>query len=203
MDPQTGRWLSRDPIGESGGRNLYGFVGNEGMNGFDLLGLMWKELVNTIKITNSWSLTIEEINVDSYTLSGYSVFVVLFREENLHLEHEAPATVQCECAPGRTTLRAGMRSHKVDIYLPELGDSIIVKGGRTPSSGGKLALAILKKIASTAGKKSLLGAAKALSAAERDNKPDESDIGSGWVPVYRSSLKRYSYSPCDNAESNP
>jgi RHS repeat-associated protein len=26
-DPQTGRWLSRDPIGEEGGVNLYGYVG--------------------------------------------------------------------------------------------------------------------------------------------------------------------------------
>jgi hypothetical protein len=28
-NPQTGRWLSRDPIEEQGGVNLYGFVGNE------------------------------------------------------------------------------------------------------------------------------------------------------------------------------
>jgi RHS repeat-associated protein len=37
-DPVTGRWPSRDPIGERGGVNLYGFVGNDGMNKFDLLG---------------------------------------------------------------------------------------------------------------------------------------------------------------------
>ena len=34
----TGRWLSRDPIGEKGGLNLYGFVGNDGLNSVDLLG---------------------------------------------------------------------------------------------------------------------------------------------------------------------
>lgn len=28
-NPSTGRWLSRDPIGEQGGRNLYGFVRND------------------------------------------------------------------------------------------------------------------------------------------------------------------------------
>ena len=38
-DPTTGRWLSRDPIGENGGVNLYGFVGNDGVNEWDLLGL--------------------------------------------------------------------------------------------------------------------------------------------------------------------
>jgi hypothetical protein len=31
--------LSRDPIGEEGGVNLYGFVGNDGVNGVDYLGL--------------------------------------------------------------------------------------------------------------------------------------------------------------------
>ncbi len=38
-DPQTGRWPSRDPIGERGGMNLYGFVGNRGVNRWDILGL--------------------------------------------------------------------------------------------------------------------------------------------------------------------
>lgn len=38
-DPETGRWPSRDPIEESGGINLYGFVGNKGVNRTDLLGL--------------------------------------------------------------------------------------------------------------------------------------------------------------------
>jgi hypothetical protein len=32
-------WPSRDPIGERGGANLYGFVGNDGVNNWDLLGL--------------------------------------------------------------------------------------------------------------------------------------------------------------------
>lgn len=39
-DPVTGRWASRDPIGERGGLNLYGFVGNDGVNWWDYLGLL-------------------------------------------------------------------------------------------------------------------------------------------------------------------
>lgn len=31
-------WPSRDPIGENGGFNLYGFVGNDGVNWWDILG---------------------------------------------------------------------------------------------------------------------------------------------------------------------
>ena len=38
-DPVTGRWLNRDPLGEAGGLNLYGFVGNDPINSIDLLGL--------------------------------------------------------------------------------------------------------------------------------------------------------------------
>jgi RHS repeat-associated protein len=38
-DPATGRWPSRDPIEEEGGINLYGFVGNDGVNRWDRLGL--------------------------------------------------------------------------------------------------------------------------------------------------------------------
>jgi RHS repeat-associated protein len=37
-DPVTGRWPSRDRIGEKGGVNLYGFVGNDGVVYVDFLG---------------------------------------------------------------------------------------------------------------------------------------------------------------------
>ncbi len=39
LDTQLGRWLSRDPIGEEGGLNLYAFVGNSGINIVDVFGL--------------------------------------------------------------------------------------------------------------------------------------------------------------------
>ena len=38
-DPDLGRWLSRDPIGEDGGLNLYAYVGNNPLNRVDFLGL--------------------------------------------------------------------------------------------------------------------------------------------------------------------
>ena len=38
--PEMGRWGSRDPIGEWGGLNLYGFVGNGPMGSVDTLGLI-------------------------------------------------------------------------------------------------------------------------------------------------------------------
>jgi RHS repeat-associated protein len=38
-NPSTGRWLSRDPIEEEGGGNLFAFVGNDPLNEVDVLGL--------------------------------------------------------------------------------------------------------------------------------------------------------------------
>ena len=37
--PSLGRFLNRDPLGELGGSNLYGFVENDPVNGWDYLGL--------------------------------------------------------------------------------------------------------------------------------------------------------------------
>ena len=37
-DPLTGRWHSKDSIGERGGLNLYGFVANDGIDSVDLWG---------------------------------------------------------------------------------------------------------------------------------------------------------------------
>jgi RHS repeat-associated protein len=49
--PQTGQFLGRDPIGENGGNNLYGFVGNDGVDVCDLLGHKFVE--EGVKIVNS------------------------------------------------------------------------------------------------------------------------------------------------------
>ena len=44
-EPKSGRWLSRDPLGETGGVNLYGFVGNDAANEIDVLGLDMRSAV--------------------------------------------------------------------------------------------------------------------------------------------------------------
>ena len=46
--PRTGRWISRDPIQEDGGLNLYGFVGNDPVNAFDYLGMDYFMVANGI-----------------------------------------------------------------------------------------------------------------------------------------------------------
>jgi RHS repeat-associated protein len=44
--PETGRWLSRDPIGERGGVNHYGFVKNNGVSRIDYLGLFLDDFID-------------------------------------------------------------------------------------------------------------------------------------------------------------
>ena len=39
-DPKTGRWPSKDPIGEEGGYNLYAIVGNEPIARWDYLDML-------------------------------------------------------------------------------------------------------------------------------------------------------------------
>jgi RHS repeat-associated protein len=39
-DGRTGRWVARDPTGETGGLGLYGFAYGDGVNAVDLLGLV-------------------------------------------------------------------------------------------------------------------------------------------------------------------
>jgi RHS repeat-associated protein len=38
-NPKMGRWLSRDPLGEAGGFNLYAYCGNDPVNKWDYLGM--------------------------------------------------------------------------------------------------------------------------------------------------------------------
>jgi RHS repeat-associated protein len=54
-DPLTGRWPSRDPLEEQGGVNLYGFVGNEGVNLWDILGLgKWSDWTYLLLSKQGW-----------------------------------------------------------------------------------------------------------------------------------------------------
>jgi len=53
-DPNIGRWISRDPIYENGGANLYEFVGNDGVDAVDYLG-MWKSWTHGNLTRHAWN----------------------------------------------------------------------------------------------------------------------------------------------------
>ncbi|MBU6303731.1 MAG: hypothetical protein KGS60_19460, partial [Verrucomicrobia bacterium] len=77
-DPAQGRWLSRDPLGEAGGVNLYGFVGNDGVGQIDLLGLTLPDTTSTTS-----SQFYEDPITNFYTLDLFSV-------HNQHKSRGAP-----------------------------------------------------------------------------------------------------------------
>jgi integrase/recombinase XerD len=56
-DPVTGRWPSRDPIGEQGGLNLYVFVKNNGIGDFDVLGFAAGQPYSSLYLTLDEAIT--------------------------------------------------------------------------------------------------------------------------------------------------
>ena len=64
-NPSTGRWLSRDPAGERGGENLFGFVSNQPQNWCDNLGLAaWD--YSELPPGGNWLVTLVEIDHPRY-----------------------------------------------------------------------------------------------------------------------------------------
>ena len=53
-DPETGRWISKDPIGLSGGLNLYAFCGNDPLNRNDPVGQDGKNSASILDRLKGW-----------------------------------------------------------------------------------------------------------------------------------------------------
>jgi|GEM_PF-2091898 len=51
--PELGRWVNEDPIEEDGGVNLYGMVGNDAVNRWDVLGLYPPTVMTALGRANS------------------------------------------------------------------------------------------------------------------------------------------------------
>ena len=58
-NPKLARWLSRDPIEEKGGLNLYVFVGNDGIGKWDLLGRKKCVPCNKCDKTGIWEVEVD------------------------------------------------------------------------------------------------------------------------------------------------
>ena len=69
-DPTLGRWLNRDPIGEAGGLNLYGYVGNDTINATDPLGLL---IISAWPNANTLSLQMYH-DATAIRLQGHQTF---------------------------------------------------------------------------------------------------------------------------------
>ncbi|MGI6347007.1 MAG: RHS repeat-associated core domain-containing protein [Limisphaerales bacterium] len=68
-DPETGRWLSNDPIGISGGLNLYAFCSNDPVNFVDPMG----EKVYRVCTTTLGPLNLHEVIVGDDGKGGYYI----------------------------------------------------------------------------------------------------------------------------------
>ena len=79
-DPDLGRWLSRDPIGEHGGVNLYRYVGNNSVNGVDPDGLDWVPAPG-----GGYNFVVRDLNLKN--LAGSSIT-------------NSNANYSCQCAAG-------------------------------------------------------------------------------------------------------
>ena len=82
-DPATGRWLSRDPIGERGGVNLYSILNNNILNKTDNLGCL--EVDATFKpksssATEGWNLWLDD---NSSHLAWVQPVRILYCKENV------------------------------------------------------------------------------------------------------------------------
>lgn len=66
-DPSAGRWVSRDPIEEGGGVNLYGFVVNNGISRVDNLGCI------PVKEPEYYPVAAQYLNKASKTNAGWTV----------------------------------------------------------------------------------------------------------------------------------
>ena len=83
--PETGRWLSKDPIGIYGGLNLYAFCGNNPVNFVDPLGLMGN-IKAAAKGAASATSTGGVVANGEAAITGGSVLIPLAAEQALETE---------------------------------------------------------------------------------------------------------------------
>ncbi|MDA8093981.1 MAG: RHS repeat protein [Betaproteobacteria bacterium] len=69
-DPAIGRWLSRDPIGEAGGENIYAYVGGDPVSYADPLGLWSISLTGYVGFGGGIQLTGTGLNIQSISFMG-------------------------------------------------------------------------------------------------------------------------------------
>jgi hypothetical protein len=66
-------WLSKDPLAERGGVNLYGFVGNNGVGRWDYLGMTWEDPHDNPWLNRAHSLMESDSNEERLKAIPYGI----------------------------------------------------------------------------------------------------------------------------------
>ena len=93
-NPSTGRWISRDPIGELGGVNLYCFVLNRPIDLTDATGLTCKELPEWRSQSGSWAIKSISWNSPPGTVQETVI-------DSLNVVYKASVKTHCDCCDGQ------------------------------------------------------------------------------------------------------
>jgi uncharacterized protein RhaS with RHS repeats len=132
----TGRWLNRDPISEQGGLNLYGFVGNEPVDGVDPTGLSFRDVISVIPIVGTFLNVFW--NPPGSHLSDYTVNLTYedcnscYEEEKEILELDCMTDIQQQAAGyevayvALTTIHAGV--DVVIMLLAKVPPALLIFG---------------------------------------------------------------------------
>ena len=103
-NPTLGRFITRDPIEEEGGLNLYGLVGNNPVGRFDLLGL-------DDGCCNEKEMAMRQIGVKGVAITALFACLMLAGcrdksqglQEVESLSRDAVVVMKCECEARRNT----------------------------------------------------------------------------------------------------
>ena len=138
-NPQLGRWVGRDPIEEKGGLHLYGFVGNNGVNRWDMLGMFSLEMdgsgssydpirMSPFKVA---AYTFEEFVLESALLQLRLNAALNYRPYQIQIEGPGTDEIQNQidkavrCSPIRNNLNYARAAD--DVYENRTG-------GRAPNA---------------------------------------------------------------------
>ncbi len=105
--PELMRWLSRDPIEELGGVNLYGFVGNNPAHRYDILGQKWKikregkayAIAVATSSSDSFDKLAQELKLDTKDYSAWAH--TTDSEPKVCKEYRIPNTIYYHIGPSK------------------------------------------------------------------------------------------------------
>lgn len=142
-EPSAGRWISRDPIGLSGGSNTYAYAEGDPVSGFDPLGLVVNVVSSNRRTASALMAAYGELNARSATARRMNeqlersptVFEIRYRKNSAFYCSEGAADPRCNghvntifidpCYSPELPTTAGMRRVTLPIMLAhELGHAL-------------------------------------------------------------------------------